>query len=160
MLVSFNDNKFKLQKMADRANSPFNEEYLLFISENSAMEKRFQLFGVHMGLNIIATPHIKIPARRSSSEYSKLVASPIRNIPVVAQDIHMKLLRESQFFFFSIAAEELNLGYASLRKLLHKLKWKACKLRPVQPLSEKQTNSRESAKLISTDISHKSIDTN
>ena len=32
ILVSFNENESKLQKMADRANSTFNEEQLLFIT--------------------------------------------------------------------------------------------------------------------------------
>ena len=34
ILVSFNENEFKLQKIADRANFTFNEEQLLFITRN------------------------------------------------------------------------------------------------------------------------------
>ena len=155
ILINFND-KSKLQKLADRANSTFNEEQLLFIIRKlchgeivSAIRRSYgteynrntphkvpymtAFFRVANRLKTCSNSHSKHPSGRPG--YSDVVTERVTN-----------LFYENDHTIVRIAAEELNLGYAPAWKMLHKkLKWKAYKLLPVQPLSTANKQSRMDA---------------
>ena len=145
ILVSFNENEFKLQKMADRANSTFNEKQL-FITRKLCDGKIFSVirrsygteyhqntrhevpyktafFRVANRLKTCGNSHSKHPSCRPG--YSDEVPGRVTNF-----------FHENDHTIVLIAAEKLNLCYTTVWKILHKkLKWKAYKLWSVQPLS-------------------------
>ena len=144
-LVSFNENEFKLQRRADHANSTLNEEQL-FITKKLCDGEKVSAIRRSYGTEYHrSTPH-EVPCKTAFFRVENRIETCGNS------DIQMKLLRVTNFFHENdhttvrIAAKELNLGYTTVWKILHKkLKWKAYKLRPFHPLSAANKQSRMNA---------------
>ena len=127
MLVSFNENEFKLQKMLDRANFTFFEEQLLFITRQLCDEEKTSVirrsYGTEYHCN---TPH-KVPCKTAFFRVARrLLATPTRNIPRSGRSGYSNevtervaiCLHENDYTTVRIDAEELYLGYAIVWKIL------------------------------------------
>ena len=131
ILVSFNENEFKLQKMADRANSTFNEEQLLFITRKLCDGKKVSAIRRSYGTEYHRyTPH-QFPCKTSffrvenrlktcGNSHSKHSSGRPGYSDELTERV-ANLFQENDHTTVRIAAEELNLGYATVWKILHKM---------------------------------------
>ena len=105
-LVSINENEFKLQKMADRARSTYNEEQLLFITRNLRDGEKVAVIRRSYGTKHHRNTLHKVSCGMAFFRVANRLETLIRNIPLVAQDIQMKLLRVAILFFIKTIIQQ------------------------------------------------------